>query len=125
MLVDIHKADEMGKVFTLLEPDGITVEAYGKTVHVPYGFKSDGASVPRIFWRMVFPSSDTQALRAAFVHDYIYQNHPYGWTKEQADSLFYRMLIEDGVPKWRAWMAYKGVDWFGSYAWKTRGGHLK
>ena len=104
MLVEIHKEDENGNVFTLKEPDGLRIEWNGKTVLVPYCFESDGASVPRMFWLLVFPSSDTTALRAAFAHDYIYRNHPDGWTKEDADNMFYDLLVEDGVPKWRAWI---------------------
>lgn len=121
MLVDVHKETANGDVFTLKEPDGLRIEWNGKTVHVPYGFESDGASVPRLFWRLVFPSSDTKALRAAIAHDYIYRNHPGDWTKAEADQMFYDLLVEDGVPKWRAWIAYKGVDWFGFFAWVSRG----
>ena len=123
MLVDVHKETENGDVYTLKEPGGLIIAWKDKQLLcVPYGFESDGASVPRIFWRLVFPSSDTKALRAAFAHDYIYRTHPAGWTKAEADEMFYDLLISDGVPKWRAYLAYKGVDWFGFYAWKQQGG---
>lgn len=124
MLVDIHREDALGNVYTLKEPEGLTVIWKGKTLHVPHGFKSDGASVPRIFWRSVFPPGDTKAMRAAMAHDYIYRNHPEGWTKAEADEMFYDILVADGVGKFRAWKAYKGVDWFGGYAWRTRGGTI-
>ena len=120
MLVEIHQVDDMGNVFTLKEP--LFVEWHGRRLTVPAGFKSDGASVPRAFWRLVFPSSDNSAFRAAFVHDYIYRTHPLDWTKEDADDLFYDFLVEDGIPKWRAWMAYTAVDWFGRHAWNDMGG---
>lgn len=120
MLVDIQTTADMGRVFTLMEP--LRIEWRGKTIEVPVGFQSDGASVPRAFWRLVFPNSDNQALRAAFAHDWLYRNHPEGWTKEEADKMFYEVLQEDGISKWRAWLAYKGVDWFGWHAWETRGG---
>lgn len=119
MIVEIHKEDEMGNVFTLKED--VKISWKERRLSVPAGFKSDGASVPRIFWRLVFPSSDTTALRAAFAHDYIYRTHPEGWTKEEADQMFYDLLVNDGVPKWRAWMAYKAVDWFGQSAWNDGG----
>lgn len=122
MLVDIHEADKMGNVYTLLEPNGIRVIWGGKLLIVPHGFQSDGASVPRFFWRLVFPACDTKALWAAFAHDYVYRTHPEGWTKAKADEMFYDLLVEHGVKVWRAWLAYKGVDWFGFYAWKTKGG---
>ena len=120
MLVDIQISEEKGRVFRLMEPLRIVWKDKPPLV-VPWGFRSDGASVPRFFWRLVFPKGDERALRAAFVHDWIYRNHPAGWTKEDADLLFYELLLEDGVPKWRAWLAYQGVSLFGHWAWKTRG----
>ena len=119
--VGIHREDEMGNVFTLKNRHGLRIKWNGKEVIVPRYFKSDGASVPRFFWRLVFPSSDTKAIRAAFAHDYIYRMHPDGWTKEDADRMFHDLLIADGVSKFRAWLAYKGVSWFGGWAWKTHG----
>ncbi len=64
MLIDIHTSDEMGNVFTLREE-----LSYGGLT-VPAGFESDGASVPRFFWRIVFPPGDNRALRAAFLHEW-------------------------------------------------------
>jgi hypothetical protein len=120
MLVDIKTTADKGRVFRLMEP--LRIEWRDKpALNIPWGFRSDGASVPRFFWRLVFPKGDEKALRAAFVHDWIYQTHPAGWTKEEADLLFYELLREDGVPTWRAWLAYKGVDLFGGLAWKTWG----
>ena len=110
--VEVHRADERGNVYTLLEPlrwGGITV---------PAEFESDGASVPRFFWRVVFPPGDAQALRAAIIHDYLYREKPTGWTRIAADNLFYKVLTGDGVPKWRARLAYWGVRLFGRSSWE-------
>ena len=115
MLVDIHESDEMGNVFTLREE-----LVYGGLT-VPAGFESDGASVPRFFWRIVFPPGDNRALRAAFLHDYIYRTHPAGWTRARADELFRRVLIEDGVSRNSANMAYCGVRLFGGSSWEAGG----
>ena len=115
MLVDVHISDAMGNVYTLRED-----LTYGGLT-VPAGFSSDGASVPRFFWRVVFPPGDTRALRAAFLHDYIYRTHPAGWTKSAADELFRKLLIEDGVSRNSANMAYWGVRLFGGSAWKAGG----
>lgn len=120
MLVEVHEEDEMGNVYTLQE--GIKIRWNGKRLYVPKGFESDGASVPRIFWRLVFPPGDSTALRAAFLHDYIYRNHPEGWTKEDADQMFYDVLLRDGMPKWRAYIAYTGVKLFGGFSWRKMGG---
>ena len=110
--VEVHEADELGNVFKLLEP-----LRHGDLV-VPEEFESDGASVPRFFWRVVFPPGDSQAMRAAILHDYIYRTHPEGWTRERADDFFYDQLVADGVPKWRAKLAYWGVRLFGGGSWE-------
>ncbi len=115
MLIDIHKSDEMGNVFTLREE-----LSYGGLT-VPAGFESDGASVPRFFWRIVFPPGDNRALRAAFLHDWIYRTHPEGWTREAADNLFRKVLATDGVPRISATLAFWGVRLFGASAWEDGG----
>ena len=115
MLIDVHKTDEQGNVFTLRE------DLHYKDLTVPAGFSSDGASVPRFFWRIVFPPGDQGAIRAAFLHDWIYRTHPAGWSREAADGLFLNVLLEDCVPKSSAYLAYWGVRLFGESAWKAGG----
>lgn len=114
--VSTHTEDSMGNVYTLLED--LVVVWNGRVLVVPVGFKSDGASVPRFFWRIVFPPGDSRALRATFAHDYIYHTHPENWTKAEADKLFYDLLREDGVHWLSARTAYYGVKLFGKGAWK-------
>lgn len=112
MKIDVHEEDERGNVYTLLEP----LEYMDLTI--PAGFESDGASVPRFFWRLVFPPGDSKALHAAFVHDYIYRTHPAGWTRADADKAFRELLVAGGIPAWWANLAYCGVRWFGGKSWK-------
>ena len=116
--VSVHTEDEQGNVYTLLED--VTVHWQGHTLVIPAGFKSDGASVPRFFWRSVFPPGDSKALRAAIAHDFIYRNCPFGWTRAEADQLFYDVLRTDGVPFINAKSAYYGVRLFGKKSWKGR-----
>lgn len=113
--IEVHQSDSKGNVYRLLE--GIEYMA----LSIPIGFESDGASVPRFFWRLVFPPGDSRALYAAFVHDYVYRTHPRGWTKANADKIFEHLLICGGIPRWRAKLAYWGVKFFGSRAWKEGG----
>ena len=109
--ISVHSEDEKGNVYTLLED--LTVFWQGKTLIIPSGFKSDGASVPRFFWRIVFPPGDSRALRAAFAHDYIYRTHPENWKRKEADKMFYDLLREDGIGLFPALRAYWGVRLFG------------
>ena len=115
MLIDIHQSDAMGNIFTLKE------DLHYGCLTVPAGFESDGASVPRFFWRLVFPPGDQKALRAAFVHDWLYRTHPAGWIREAADLLFLKLLLADGMPKLNAVLAWLGVRLFGGQAWKAGG----
>lgn len=110
-----HKADEQGNVFTLLRPLPY------RTLIVPAGFESDGASVPRFLWGAVFPRDDRQALFGALVHDYVYRTHPFGWTKKDADKAFYELMRAGGVSYIRAQKAYLGVRLFGKSSWEAGG----
>lgn len=116
MLIDIHSTDQHGNVFTLME------DIYHKDLTIPCGFQSDGCSVPRIFWRVIFPPLDNKAIRAGIIHDYIYRTHPKGWTKWQADREFRTLLLKDGVTMIRANLAFAGVVIGGRKAWKNKGG---
>ena len=116
MLIDIHETDTLGNVFTLME------DIYYKDLTIPCGFQSDGCSVPRLFWRVIFPPLDNKAIRAGVIHDYIYRTHPVNWTKWKADRTFRKLLLEDGVSVSRANLAFLGVVFGGGRAWKTKGG---
>ena len=119
MLINTHHEDAQGNVFTLRE--NLKIFWRDRSFTVPEGFESDGASVPRFFWRAVFPPGDNRALQAAFAHDYLYRTHPDGWTKLEADHMFYELLIDGGIPCFRALLAYLGVRFFGAKAWEAGG----
>lgn len=112
MFVEISYSDTMGNVYILRE------NLHFSDLTVPAGFRSDGASVPRFFWRLVFPPGEPAALRAAVIHDYIYRNRPARWSRRRADKLFLALMIQDGVPVWRAYLAWAGVRIGGHWAWK-------
>lgn len=44
---------------------------------IPKGYCYDGASIPRIFWRVVGSNTDNHFLIAALVHDVLCENHNY------------------------------------------------
>ena len=119
MIVNIHKTDDRGNVLSTIRPNRISYG--GKSFLIPRGFESDGASVPRFFWRLVCPPVDPHAVRAGVAHDYIYRKQPPDWTREDADKMFLCFLIEDGLPPSRAKLAYLGVRIFGGIAWSKNG----
>ena len=67
------------------------------------GYASDGPSGPTF---------DTKSfMRAAFVHDALYQFIREGAdiSRKKADEILRRICIEDGMWKVRAWWVYQGV----------------
>ncbi len=111
-----HSEDVSGNIFTVTKK--FSVRWKDKTICIPSGFMSDGASVPKIFWGLVFPSEDLRALRAAITHDYLYRNAPPNWTRADADKAFLDIMIRDGVNKTRAYTAYYAVRFFGKKYWR-------
>ncbi len=109
--IGIHEEDARGNVYTLRQ------ELRYQDLTVPIGYESDGASVPKFFWRYVFPPGEPRALRAAFLHDYVYREHPNGWPRKKADRMFYAVMLADGMDKGSAKKAYWGVRLFGYSSW--------
>lgn len=115
MIIKVHQEDERGNVIRTVCKNKI--EWKGRSFVIPAGFESDGASVPRFFWRIVCPPTDPQAVRAGVAHDWIYRTQPKGWTRAEADKMFYDLLVEDGMYRCRARLAYLGVRLGGGFAW--------
>lgn len=101
---------------------------------VPEGFVTDFASVPRFLWPLLPPYG--RHGRAAVVHDWLYLQRPEVTTRARgvmfrdlmprrdADGIFRRIMIESGVPRWKAWLLWAGVRLGGWRSWgkrRTRG----
>jgi hypothetical protein len=73
------------------------------------GYAWDGCSGPT--------ADDESNMRAGLVHDCLYQAMKEGVlskdNRKHVDSLFRRILIEDGMPSFRAWYYYTAVRSFG------------
>ena len=84
---------------------------YGVQDFIQRGFKTDLASVPRVFWRIIAPYE--LSVEAAVIHDHLYRNLGVAdniiLAREQVDNLFRLIMIEQGVPGWRCWLAHKMV----------------
>ena len=114
--VAVHRQDDKNNIITLLED--IQLKWKERELTVPAGFRCDGCSVPRFLWDTVSPQLDPCTLRGAVAHDYLYRNTPEGWSREEADLLFYDCIIADGLPPVRAKIAYWGVRLCGKSAWR-------
>lgn len=111
-------------VVLCLEDDGTTVvrtlrPLYYQTalglVVVPENFHSDGASMPRLFWRLIGHPFQMQYLREAILHDWLYRNQP--CSRALADRIFYELLAGKVKP-WRRRLIYLGLRLGGWVAWR-------
>lgn len=87
------------------------VQVNNKLYRVFKGFETDLASVPRPLWAIYSPN-DTRTIKAAILHDYMYQFYT-GLTRRECDVIFYYGLLKGGFPRWQAWEYYLGVRAFG------------
>lgn len=82
---------------------------------VPYGFVTDFASIPRVFWTLIgHPAMDY--AQAAVLHDYLYTVRV--TTRQRADGLFLEAMGVLGVPTWKAWVLYAAVRSAGWIFWR-------
>ena len=77
---------------------------------VPKGFVTNGADIPRIFWS-IFPPNSPEYLSAVVIHDYMCAKRDV-FTYKEADEMFYRAMMDIGVPKWKAKLFYFCVKWY-------------
>ena len=84
------------------------------TIVVPKGFETDGASIPKLL-RIVGTPFTGNYTRAAIVHDWLYSTHI--MSKDEADTIFYNCMLEDGVSSLKAKSMYYSVKWFGYNAY--------
>jgi len=104
-----------GRTWVLLKDFGydVRVEGSGETIDVPVGFKTDFASVPRIFWA-IFPRWGRYG-NAAVIHDYCYWSQMY--SRKTSDQIFREAMGVLGVPAIQRNILYGVVRWFGWGAW--------
>ena len=62
---------------------GLVYAGHTDTFHVPAGFETDFASVPRAFWS-VFPPYGPYT-KSAVLHDWLYVTQPAGVSRKDAD----------------------------------------
>jgi hypothetical protein len=98
-----------GRKMRLLSPCAF-IDSKEKYWFAPSGIIVDGASIPRILWRIVTPFIG-KYRRASVLHDHycVIKTASYNATHE----MFYDGMICDGVNKIIAYMMYKAVLWFG------------
>lgn len=82
---------------------------------IPKGFRFDGASIPRFFWRIMGHPLSTDTLKAALVHDFLYATEMV--SRKNADFLFRELMRVNRVPFLKRYLMYAAVRFFGGHVW--------
>lgn len=88
-------------------------------ITVPAGFEYDGASIPRFAWSIIGSPFAPEFMTAALFHDWLYHTHQL--SREEADSVLYKLLRENGVGAVKASTIHRAVRMFGGAYWPNDG----
>jgi len=103
-------------------------DAANMEIIIPKGFITDGASVPRVLWRLAPPIHATH-LAAAIVHDYLYRcrrlphvevSTTFVDSRAVADAVFYEALVFLGMSRIKARVMWLGVRVGGGFGSNKR-----
>lgn len=90
---------------------------------VPKGYCYDGASIPRLFWRVIGSNTDNRFLVPALIHDVLCEHHEYVDNDRKFSSLVFNALLEasEVFPLKRFFMK-NSVDVFQMFfcGWKSK-----
>lgn len=93
----------------------------------PAEMLTDGASIPRLFWRLIDPPMYSLLFLGAVLHDAAYggilraDNGCDDWLpveKSEADELLRLLGMWNGFPRWKADAAWRAVHHFGQGPWE-------
>ncbi len=81
----------------------------------------DGASIPRVFWRLIGSKSESEFLIPSLIHDVLCENH--GYIKNDryfSTQVFKKLLKVSKVSSFKAWLMFHSVDNFQKFkGWKN------
>ena len=99
----------------------------GTVATIRRGFLYDFGSIPRFFWRVLFPPTGDRGNPAgvAFTfHDWLYCHQEMDGvpiTRAVADSIMLEILLYTGCSKWKSLAVYRGVRLGGWVPWRKHG----
>lgn len=90
----------------------------------PRGMVTDGASVPRIMWRVIGSPFTGRYRWPSVIHDAAYgrcliRSTGAPVTKPWSDDLYRDLMESREVSPWRRWLMYQAVKRLGTKAWKN------
>lgn len=87
----------------------------GKTYNftIPKSYCYDGASIPRIFWRVIGSNTDNRFLISSLLHDSVCENHHYVDNDRKFSSEVFNALLEvSEVNPFKRFLMKNSVDLF-------------
>jgi len=93
--------------------EAFTVTWGGQTWEIPKGFRTDLASIPRLFQGLI--PKVGKHIQPAIAHDFFYVHG--GITKKQADDMFLDGMKYSGVSWWKRRLMYRAVRVGGNGIW--------
>lgn len=103
-----------GRNVRLLEPVTF-IRKDGISITIPINATADGASTPRILWRILPPFGNY--WMSAVLHDYLYRMSAFD--KSFCDETFMEAMLDEPVSRIKANLIYQGVRIFGGPAFKN------
>lgn len=89
--------------------DKILQESYEFVI--PKDYTWDGATIPRMFWRLIGSKTDNRFLVPSLIHDVLCENHDYIDDDRYFSTLvFERLLYVSKVNAFSRWMMKHSVD---------------
>lgn len=87
-------------------------EILGRIITVQAGYRTDFASIPRMFWRILNPVG--RYSHAAVVHDWLCDRRgKTGIDSKTTHAIFAEAMQVLRVPAWKRVAMYQSVKWFG------------
>ena len=110
---------DVGGKFRLDYPFAATLPK--QTLTAPQGMITDGASIPRFFWRIIGSPLSGKYRQAAVIHDAGYLGVlewrsgtvQKNYTRQEVDDMFLLLMEALGVSWWRRRAMHWAVRWFG------------
>lgn len=83
------------------------------TFEIEKGYTWDGASIPRLCWRIIGAKTDNRFLIPSMVHDVLCENkNLVDFDRYFADRVFEKLLSVSDVGNFKRWLMFHSVDNF-------------
>ena len=91
--------------------DNVKTKSYGFSI--PKGYCYDGASIPRMFWRLIGSNTDNEFLIPALIHDVLCEHHEYIDNDRAFSSDVFNALLEvSEVGKFKRYLMKHSVNFY-------------